>query len=170
VSLLFDATEGLDQPLSGARATLLGRAQRTSDQRLAQRFLARQPEAQAYTGFADFRFYRVSVERAHLVAGFGKIRWLSGVDLLPPNAHGLADAEPEIIRHMNDDHADALDLYASKLLGLGGGPWSMTGIDAEGLDLRHAGRVARLGFDDPLRSVGEVRKVLVDLAAHARGR
>jgi putative heme iron utilization protein len=168
VSLLFDATEGLDQPLTGARATLLGRAERTLDPRLAQRFLARHPEAQAYTGFADFRFYRVSVERAHLVAGFGKIRWLKGGELLPPNVHGLAAAEPDIIRHMNEDHADALELYAGKLLGVGAGPWRMTGIDAEGLDLRQGGRVARLAFDDALRSAGEVRKVLIDLAARAR--
>jgi putative heme iron utilization protein len=46
----------------------------------------------------------------------------------------------------------------------------MTGIDSEGLDLRQGGRVARLGFDNPLGSVAEVRKVLVDLAARARAR
>src|SRR5262245_30502909 len=63
VSLLFDGTEGLDQPLTGARATVLGRAERTTDPRLVRRYLARHPEAGAYAGFADFRFYRVSVER-----------------------------------------------------------------------------------------------------------
>ena len=36
------------------------------------------PRPQMYAGFKDFHFYRVAVERAHLVAGFGKIRWLSG--------------------------------------------------------------------------------------------
>jgi putative heme iron utilization protein len=170
VSLLFDATEGLDQPLTGARATLLGRAERSPIPRVGQRFLARHPEAQAYAGFGDFHFYRVSVERAHLVAGFGKIHWLTGEALLPPNVHRLDEAEPDIIRHMNEDHGDALELYASKLLGLNAGPWRMTGIDSEGLDLRQAGRVARLGFETPLRSVAEVRKALVDLATRARQR
>jgi putative heme iron utilization protein len=69
---------------------------------------------------------------------------------------------------MNEDHSDALELYATKLLDLSPGPWSMTGIDSEGLDLRLGGRVARLRFDNPLRSAAEVRKVLVDLASRAR--
>src|SRR3954454_6678494 len=46
VSLLFDGTEGLDQPLTGIRVTVLGRVERSSTPRLAQRFLARHPEAQ----------------------------------------------------------------------------------------------------------------------------
>ena len=37
-----------------------------------------------YAGFKDFHFYRVSLERAHLVAGFGKIRWLSAAELAGP--------------------------------------------------------------------------------------
>ena len=41
---------------------------------------------------------------------------------------------------MNEDHADAVQLYAGKLLGLAGSDWRMTGIDAEGIDLRQAGR------------------------------
>jgi putative heme iron utilization protein len=170
VSLLFDGTEGLEQPLTGSRTTVLGHAERTADPHLARRFLARHPGAQAYAGFADFHYYRVKVERAHFVAGFGKIHWLEGSELLPPNVHGLVDAEPGIIRHMNEDHSDALELYATKLLGSAPGSWNMTGIDSEGLDLRQGGRVARLCFDNPLRSVAEVRKVLVDLSARARER
>src|SRR4029077_17547994 len=77
VSVLFDGTQGLEQPLTGPRVTLVGRAKRTADERLARRFLARHPEAGMYAGFNDFHFYRVAVERAHLVGGFGKIRWLS---------------------------------------------------------------------------------------------
>ncbi len=81
VSLLFDGTQGLEQPLTGPRITLVGRAERTADQRLGRRFLARHPDAGMYAGFKDFNFYRVVVERAHLVAGFGKIRWLSAAEL-----------------------------------------------------------------------------------------
>src|SRR6516162_2685302 len=54
VSLLYDGTEGLDQPLTGARATLVGRAHRTAEERLMQRFLARHPDATVYAGFKDF--------------------------------------------------------------------------------------------------------------------
>jgi putative heme iron utilization protein len=169
VSLLFDGTGGLDQPLTGPRVTLLGRAARTTDERQGQRFLARHPDAAMYAGFKDFHFYRVAVERAHLVAGFGKIRWLDQAELLPvPTPEGLAEGEAGIVGHMNDDHADALQLYAEKLLGLAGGNWRMTGIDAEGIDLRRSGQVARLPFDAPLATAAEARKVLVSLVGRAR--
>jgi putative heme iron utilization protein len=168
VSLLFDGTGGLDQPLTGPRVTLLGRAVRTTDERLGQRFLSRHPDASMYAGFKDFHFYRVALERAHLVAGFGKIRWLEVADLMPVQSPGLAESEAGIVSHMNDDHADALQLYAEKLLGLAAGDWRMTGIDAEGIDLRRGGQVARLPFDAPLATAAEARKVLVSLVGRAR--
>jgi putative heme iron utilization protein len=168
VSLLFDGTAGLDQPLTGPRATVLGRAERTTDERLKARFLARHPDAALYAGFKDFGFYRIAMERAHLVGGFGKIRWIDVAELAPPRAGGLAEAEAGIIEHMNADHADAIQLYATKLIGLGGGGWKMTGIDSEGIDLRRGGMVARLAFDAPLQAAGEARNVLVALVAKAR--
>ena len=168
VSLLFDGTQGLEQPLTGPRVTLVGRAERTADERLGRRFLARHPDAAMYAGFKDFHLYRVVVERGHLVAGFGKIRWLTAAELAVPAAAGLAEGEDGIVRHMNEDHADAVQLYAGKLLGLAGSDWRMTGIDAEGVDLRQAGHVARLAFDTPLSAANEARKVLVALVGKAR--
>lgn len=168
ISLLFDGTAGLDQPLTGPRVTVLGRASRTDDERLKSRFLAHHPDAEMYAGFKDFHFYRVAVERAHLVAGFGKIRWIDGAGLAPSVATGLAEAEAGIVRHMNEDHADAVGLYATRLLGLAGGDWRMTGIDAEGIDLRNGGEVARLAFDSPLAAGVEARGVLVALVGKAR--
>lgn len=169
VSLLFDGTHSLDQPLTGPRATLLGRAAVTDDERVKRRFLARHPDAAGYASFRDFRFYRVALERAHLVGGFGKIRWLVAAELLPALPLATFDGvEDGIVSHMNDDHAEAVQLYAHKLLGLSGDGWYMTGIDAEGVDLRQGGTVARLAFDTPLSSVGEARQALVALAAKAR--
>lgn len=169
VSLLFDGTGGLAQPLTGARATLLGRARRDGDPRLAARFVARHPDAAMYAGFRDFHVYRVTLERAHLVAGFGRIHWLSREQLAPPDAPGLAESEAGIVAHMNEDHADAVQLYAQRLLGLAGDGWRMTGIDPEGLDLRRGGEVSRLAFDAPLAAAGDARKVLVAMVAKARG-
>ena len=138
------------------------------DERLKARFLARHPDAALYAGFKDFGFYRIAVERAHLVGGFGKIRWIEAAELAPSQAAGLEDAEEGIVAHMNADHADAVQLYAAKLIGLAGGGWKMTGIDPEGVDLRRGGQVARLAFDVPLQSAGEARKVLVGLVGKAR--
>ena len=169
VSLLFDGTAGLDQPLTGARVTVLGRAVPSDDPRLRRRFLARHPDAAMYADFGDFRFYRVALERARLVGGFGKIRWLTSAELLPaPPAPALIEAEADIVAHMNGDHADAIGLYAAKLLGLSAEGWSMTGIDSEGIDLRRRGTVARLALPAAITGPEEARKALIALVARAR--
>jgi putative heme iron utilization protein len=169
VSLLFDGTAGLEQPLTGPRVTLLGRASPSDDPRLRRRFLARHPDAALYADFGDFRLYRVALERTHLVGGFGKIRWLTAAELVPaPPARALVEAEHDIVAHMNDDHADALGLYAAKLLGLPGDGWRMTGIDSEGIDLRRRGIVARLALPTAVSGPEEARKALVALVAKAR--
>jgi len=168
VSLLFDGTGGLDQPLTGPRATVLGHAGRTADDRLKARFIARHPDAALYAGFRDFSVYRIALQRAHLVGGFGKISWMDAAELAPPQVAGLAEAEPGIVSHMNEDHADAVQLYAEKLIGLAGSGWKMTGIDPAGIDLRLGGQVARLDFDAPLQAADQARKILVSLVAKAR--
>jgi putative heme iron utilization protein len=75
-SLLFDDTAGLDDPLTGPRLTVLGSAAPSPDPAALQRYLDRHPSAEAYAGFSDFDLYRVTIEHGHLVAGFGRIRWL----------------------------------------------------------------------------------------------
>lgn len=172
VSLLFDGTAGFDQPLAGPRVSLLGRAAQTGDEGSGRRFLAHHPDADMYASFNDFKFYRVAVERAHLVGGFGKIRWLPLDELLPidlrPPLAAFKSAEAEILAHMNADHADAVQLYATRLLDLPAGDWKMTGIDSEGFDLRCKGKTARFAFDTALRAPSEARAALVALMAKAR--
>src|SRR4029077_6915026 len=169
VALLLDATEGHPDPLTGPRLTLLGRALPTDDRRSLARFIAHHPTRAAYAGFGDFHLYRIEVERGHLVAGFGRIDWIDAGDLLFAGDVGvLAAAEPEILKHMNDDHGDAIDRYAHRLLGRRGPGWRMTGIDPEGIDLRNGGETARLDFAAlvavPVLSPEAARAALVQLA------
>jgi putative heme iron utilization protein len=169
VSLLFDGTADYPDPLTGPRLTVLGRAERCDDPRPLARFGARHPSSADYAGFADFHLYRVEVERGHLVAGFGRISWVEQGELkFAADASALAAAETEIVEHMNADHADAVALYAEKLLGRTGSGWRMTGIDPEGLDLRCDGETARLDFAGPVLSPGQARAALVELAQAAR--
>ena len=172
VSLLF-AAAGDGDPLAGGRLTVLGRAERCDDQRAAARFAARHPESAAYAGFADFHLYRVAIERGHLVAGFGRIAWVEAPALrFASPAAALAAAEDEIVAHMNADHADAIALYAQRLLGRSGGGWRMTGIDPEGIDLRRplddGGETARLDFAAPVLTPAAAQRALVALAGQAR--
>ncbi len=173
VSLLFEDTGGHPDPLAGPRLTLLGRAERCDDAHAAARFTARHPASAAYAGFADFHLYRVVVERGHLVAGFGRIHWIEAGHLrFAADASALAAAEADIVAHMNEGHADAVALYAERLLGQPGDGWRMTGIDPEGIDLRRpmeSGRAtARLDFAEPVLTPNAARRALVALADEAR--
>lgn len=169
-ALLLDGTQGFDNPLAGPRVTLLGQLAPCADESLLARFLARHPDADTYAGFGDFRLYRMTVEKAHLVSGFGKARWIDGGTLLfdTSGAGTLAEVETEILTHMNDEHRDAVQLYARLLLGLEGSGWRLTGIDPEGADLRQGSRVARLPFDRPVSSPEEARAALSRLVRKAR--
>jgi heme iron utilization protein len=85
-ALLIDGTAGLADALAGPRVTLLGSMERSGDQRLKARFLARHQGAATYAGFKDFACYRMHVARAHLVDGFGRIDWIKAADFLLPEA------------------------------------------------------------------------------------
>ena len=91
-----------------------------------------------FAGFGDFSFYQINLSGAHLVAGFGRIVDLAPADLLTDltGADALLVAEPEVIEHMNADHADTCRLYATRLLGAPDGAWRCVGCDPEGLDLQ----------------------------------
>lgn len=175
VSLLFDgggdtlpADAGSD-PLAAPRLSLLGEATPSGDPGLLARFTARHPSAASYAGFADFRLYRVAIGRGHLVAGFGRISWIEPAELrFSGAAQSLAAAEAGIVAHMNADHADALTLYAARLLGRAGDGWRMTGIDPEGIDLRRDGETARVDFAAPVLIPQAARRALVALAEAAR--
>ncbi len=168
VSLLFDGTAGLESPLAGARASVQGRIAVANDEADRRRYVARHPDAELYAGFTDFNLYRVEVERVHLVAGFGRIHWVGAERLLAPVASSLAAREADVVGHMNDDHADAIQLYAAQLLGRSGSGWRMTGVDAEGADLRRGGETARLWFDKPVQDAESCRVELVRLVKRAR--
>ena len=169
-SLLFEAASRRSNPQTGPRVTVMGRIERTADERLARRFLARHPGAERYAGFADFGFYCMQVERAHYVGGFAKAVWIKGRELLSEAtaAAALAVLEESVLEHMNGDHAEAIDLYANVLLGRRGTGWKMVGIDAEGADLGRGARSARLEFENPVEDSESCRRVLSDLAKRAR--
>lgn len=176
ISLLFDGGGGHStgaDPLAAPRLSLLGEAVREEDERCRARFVARHPGAAQYAEFADFHLYRVAIGRGHLVAGFGRISWIEADELrFAANASALAAAEADILAHMNADHAEAMGLYATRLLNRSQGDWRMTGIDPEGIELRGEGETVRLDFADhslgPVLDPHAARQALVALVAAAR--
>jgi putative heme iron utilization protein len=165
ISLLIDATEGHPDPLTGPRLTLMGSAVKTDDSRRLGRFVSHHPSSADYAGFRDFHLYRVGVDRAHLIAGFGRIDWINGDNFLfALDAGALAEAESEILKHMNTDHHDTVLHYAHGLLGRSGTGWQMTGIDPEGMDLRCDGETARYEFGTQVLTPGAARAALIRLS------
>ena len=169
-TLLVDGTGNAEDPMTGARVTLIGNVRTTQSATARARFLARHPAAEGYADFADFAFYALQPERAHFIGGFGRIVDLDAANLLLSleGADHLIAAEPDIVSHMNADHADALELYATKLLGAEAGAWRMTGIDPEGCDLVWGARALRLPFGARIATPADARHELVRLAEAAR--
>lgn len=169
-SLLL-GSPGKGDPLAHPRMTLVARAERLDgDARMAarSRFLARHPKAELYADFGDFAFWRLEPERAALNGGFAQAFDLTAEHLMTEVHPALAAMEAGAVAHMNEDHADALALYAEVLLGQPAGTWRLATFDAEGLDLIDGDRVARLWFEPALRSEAELRPRLVALAKRAR--
>lgn len=169
-SILFDGTDGLGDPLQGGRVSLHGRAHAVDGEAVRRRFLARHPEAAGYADFGDFSFYRLDAEGAHYVGGFGRIHDLAADDLRTPvdDAGALIEAEAEIVAHMNSDHADAVELYATRLLGASPGAWRFVACDPEGCDLALADRMLRLEFPERVTTPEAARRALVELVRKAR--
>lgn len=169
-SLLVDGTAGLEEPLTGARATLVGTAEPIEDDGLKARYVRRHPSASFFAGFGDFHLYRMTVDKAHIVAGFGRIHWVEASSVIQDTAPAtaLAEAEEDVVDHMNEDHGDAVGLYANRLLGLPGVGWRLTGVDPEGADLRRGGEIARIAFDKPAHDAESARVELVRLVKRAR--
>lgn len=174
VSLLFDHTGHLSDPLTGARVTLQGRVEKVDDATTVDATLARfcryHPSAAHYAGFGDFHLYRVDCSAAHLVAGFGDIHWIDAADLCgqSDDATQLVAAEQDIVDHINADHRDAIDLIATKLLGQSEDGWRMSGLDCDGWDLRRGGQSVRCLFEERVLTSSEARVQLVRQTKRAR--
>src|ERR1700709_1568174 len=172
VSLMLDErVEG--DPLEGARIMLAGRAEQVSGSNEAvfrRRYLNAHPSAEAFVNFKDFSFFRIRPTGAHLVAGFGRI-----VDLTPEqfltdisDADALLEAEQGAVEHMNADHRDAMNLYATRLLGAEESDWRCTGCDPDGMDMQAGAKTLRLDFPRRIVTPAALRKVLKELAEQAR--
>lgn len=166
---------GKGDPLAHPRVSLFCRARRIDrggddHERLRRRYLLRHPKAELYVDFGDFAFFRLELERASLNGGFGKAFELQSDELLTAlgNSEGWIAMEGGAVAHLNEDHADAVKLYAEILCKAEPANWRLAGLDPEGLDLAAGDKVERLWFAEILDKPEAVRPVLVSLAKEAR--
>jgi putative heme iron utilization protein len=174
VSLMLDERAEGD-PLEGARIMLAGQAEQAGGAEetvLRRRYLNAHPSAETFVNFKDFSFFKIQPAGAHLVAGFGRI-----VDLEPgqfltevSDADALLEAEQGAIEHMNADHREAMNLYATRLLGGEAADWRCAGCDPDGMDMQAGVKTLRLEFPQRVTNGTALRKMLVKLAAEARAK
>jgi putative heme iron utilization protein len=174
VSLMLDERAEGD-PLEGARIMLAGRAEQAAhpdEAVLRRRYLNAHPSAEVFVNFKDFSFFKIRPTAAHLVAGFGRIVDLQPVQFLTDisDTDALLQAEQGAIEHMNADHRDAMNLYATKLLGAEAADWHCTGCDPDGMDMQAGAKTLRLDFPERVTNATALRKMLVRLAADARAK
>lgn len=117
------ATLGGADPQAQPRVSAVGEL-RTADLSPAQqdRYVRYHPEAGAFLGFGDFRFYRLEVVRVRMVEGFARAGW---IDPKQWRARELDERQENTL--MEELAADARTSGASLL-----------GLDWEGMDLRSA--------------------------------
>ncbi len=143
-SLLYEDRTVAD-PQQGARVTVVGRVEKIEDPAAAsRRYLARLPEAGLYAGFGDFAYFRLVVDDAHLVAGFGRAMRVRGEDLLLDVAEAgpLLAAEAELVARLDADRARVAGWAGA--LGAPAGTWRVVGLDPEGLDLAMSSDESRM--------------------------
>ncbi|MGE3497140.1 MAG: HugZ family protein [Candidatus Binatia bacterium] len=176
-SLLVTQPGWREDPLAGARVTLVGRVAPVPEAERAavrENYLARQETARYWVDFGDFAFYRLAVDDLYYVAGFGAMGWVDASAYRAAAPDPLAEHAAGILEHMNADHADALVQYCRVFAGIAAESATMTGIDRMGFRVRACigGRLQglRINFPRDVRTPFDARAVLVEMVRQARER
>jgi hypothetical protein len=150
-----------------ARVTLIGDLAPTEDAAVAARYLRYFPEGERYLGIGGFRFFRLEPLALRYIAGFGSIHTIPGESYLAPSL-AIAEAESDILAHMNADHAHNLSDYCRHVHDRTVKSAQMIGIDCDGFDVRADGEVLRIDFDGEVKDAGTARAELMHLAKASR--
>lgn len=175
-SLLVREPEAGDRdPLGLARVTLVGSTSRVGapeSETVRSRYLDQHPNARYWVDFSDFSFRRMRVEEAYYVGGFGVMGWVDGKAYATAEPDPLRDAATGILEHVNQDHTDALLLFARHAGIEAPEEARMTGVDRLGFNLRvrtdERVRGLRLAFPEEARTGARVRECLVAMVRDAR--
>ena len=172
---LLVTQDGADDPLGAARVTLVGEVlpvPKAETAAVRDLYLARHKNAHYWVDFNDFNFCRMHVADVYFIGGFGVMGWVSAEGYAHAEPDPLAETAAGILRHMNEDHLEAMALLARAAGETDAERATMTAIDRLGFHLRlqSGERVygARIAFPREVRSAAEVRAVLVEMVHAAR--
>jgi heme iron utilization protein len=164
-----------DDPLAAARVTLVGTLVpfETVEKDVRDQYLAVHPGAAFYVDFPDFSWWRLEPKSVRYVGGFGHMSWVGADEYAGSSPDPIAPSAEAIRTHLDEDHADVLLDYARAYAGLTDATSARaSGVDRYGVTLWVAtpggGLMARIAFDEPAVTVGDVRAATVRLAQRAR--
>ena len=150
-----------------ARVSQIGDIAVVDEPAIAARYLRFFPEAAQYLEIGGFRFFRIEPLGVRYIAGFSGIHTIAADSYLAP-PYPIAEAEDEVIAHMNADHAHNLSDYCRAIPGRSPASAVMVGIDCDGFDIRADGQLLRIEFDAEVEDAGAARAELVKLARASR--
>ena len=168
---------GADDSQASGRATMMCvfSAVETAEQKeLLASYQSRFSHSLNYSEMHDFVLMRAEVLRVRWSGGFGAIGWVSGGDYSAAEPDPLAYSALDAIRHMNDDHRDALVLMLRAHQKIDALPIEvqMIGLDRDGFTVRHQKHGAmteyRVSFPQPVTRTDDLRRMMMQLTAAAR--
>ena len=172
---LLAAESRSEDPLANGRVTLLGecRPVEEGDSSAREAYLERLPNAAYYCDFADFGFWRLRVESARYIGGYGRMSWVESEDWASAEPDPLQTHAEGIVEHMNQDHVDAMvTMCRAFSRAKTAEEVTMTGIDRYGFEMsvitERGPRPVRLAFPEPVATPDAARKSLIALVAEAR--
>ncbi len=171
-SLLITQHDVAGDPLGASRLTLVGDVTEVPSVEVKELYLSKHENAKFWQDYADFAYYRLRVSAVYFIGGFGVMGWISEGDYANAAPDPLAKAAQGIIRHMNDDHSDALRLIAEHFAGEVTDEAAITAVDRLGFHLRlktgdriHGQRVA---FLREIQNTEEARAVFIEMVRQAK--
>lgn len=175
-SLMVAAPPSSPDPLASGRVTLAGQVSQPSGARESAAHaacLAAMSSAKVFSEFGDVTLWTLDVERVRWVGGYGTMGSASADDYRAAAPDPTAERAAHAVRHLNEDHADALLLIAQRL---GGYPdaerATCSSIDRHGLDLAvftpRGVAPIRVGFAEAATEEDGLRGATVELTRRAR--
>jgi hypothetical protein len=163
-------------PLNSGRVTLAGtcvRPEGAEHDEAREAFLAAVPMAKHYVDFGDFSLWVMRVDRVRWVGGYGRMDSADAASYAAAEVDPVAAKADYAVRHLNEDHADALLLIAQKLSGHTDATEARCDrADRYGLDLTvttpRGKAPARVSFPEPCTEPDGLRAASVELVKRAR--
>jgi len=166
VSLTIYNTEADDSQASG-RVCILGDAELSNDEALAEQYYAFFPDARGYKNTHDFSFYKINVKTVRYIGGFGDINWIDAGAWMFNKEDWQQDVSG-MINHMNEDHQDAMQLILLHQHDVYVKDVTMISAYKEGCHFYAANSVFFIAYPSLCETAMDVRKALVALTNNAR--